>query len=448
MTARALESELRRLITEGALAAGDRLPTVREAAYELGCAPGTVSRAYAALQAQGLTHAQVGRGTFVGEGAPLDVFVAAGPTAEDEADLSRNLFLIESPAPILERALSAMASRLGSGACPIALVGGMGWTPDREAALPFLARWRDGLTPGEVALTNGGQAAVTAAVTGLTPPGGVVACDALTYPGLITAAQATGRKVVAVEGDAEGMSPDALAAVCARHGPACVFLMPTAHNPTGLYMPAARREAIAEIAEAHELTVLEDEVYGFLDAGDAPSFSRLIPARAVLLTGLSKCVAAVLRVGFVAGPGPLIRRVAAAHNAMNIMVSPILSGAAALIMREGELDRRIAAIAAGLERRAAALAALAPDIDPATAKRGMAWLVLPDGWDPDNYTSEARALGVRVATGREFAVERRAAPNAVRVSLAAVESDERFRAAIGTLIGLRDRPYACELRAT
>ena len=57
------------LIASGALAEGDRLPTVRGLAADLQLAPGTVARAYKELEAQGLVVSRSRAGTVVAPGA-------------------------------------------------------------------------------------------------------------------------------------------------------------------------------------------------------------------------------------------------------------------------------------------------------------------------------------------------------------------------------------------
>ncbi len=54
-----------RLMTSGAISSGDRLPTVRELAAQLGLNFNTTARAYRALHAAGLVTSERGRGTFV-----------------------------------------------------------------------------------------------------------------------------------------------------------------------------------------------------------------------------------------------------------------------------------------------------------------------------------------------------------------------------------------------
>lgn len=64
-----IRDQLRGLIAAGHLAAHDRLPSVRQLAKDLGVAPGTVAKAYRALEAEGLLIARTGGGTRVSETA-------------------------------------------------------------------------------------------------------------------------------------------------------------------------------------------------------------------------------------------------------------------------------------------------------------------------------------------------------------------------------------------
>ncbi|MFK3677747.1 GntR family transcriptional regulator [Microbacterium sp. NPDC090218] len=61
--------QLRGLIVSGQLGAGERLPTVRQTASDLGVAPGTAARAYKMLEGEGLVISRTAAGTRVAESA-------------------------------------------------------------------------------------------------------------------------------------------------------------------------------------------------------------------------------------------------------------------------------------------------------------------------------------------------------------------------------------------
>lgn len=60
-----LRAQLVESVAAGELAAGERLPTVRRLAEDLGLAPGTVARAYRELEAAGIIETRGRNGTFV-----------------------------------------------------------------------------------------------------------------------------------------------------------------------------------------------------------------------------------------------------------------------------------------------------------------------------------------------------------------------------------------------
>lgn len=64
-----IRDQIRGLIVTGQLAANDRLPSVRQLAKDLGIAPGTVAKAYKALEAEGFLTARTGGGTRVSSNA-------------------------------------------------------------------------------------------------------------------------------------------------------------------------------------------------------------------------------------------------------------------------------------------------------------------------------------------------------------------------------------------
>lgn len=60
-----IRDQIAGFITSGQLAAGERLPSVRQLAADLDVAPGTVAKAYRVLEQDGLVTSRVGAGTRV-----------------------------------------------------------------------------------------------------------------------------------------------------------------------------------------------------------------------------------------------------------------------------------------------------------------------------------------------------------------------------------------------
>jgi DNA-binding transcriptional regulator YhcF (GntR family) len=63
-----VRASLARQITDGTLAVGTKLPTVRALAVEIGIAPNTIARAYRELEEAGLIETRGRAGSFVSSG--------------------------------------------------------------------------------------------------------------------------------------------------------------------------------------------------------------------------------------------------------------------------------------------------------------------------------------------------------------------------------------------
>jgi len=96
-------------VAAGRMVAGDRLPTIRALATDLGLAPGTVARAFRELEAEGIVETRRRAGTVIAAGASVpadvarraaEVYVAtvrAAGLADDEAlDVVRGALLGEA----------------------------------------------------------------------------------------------------------------------------------------------------------------------------------------------------------------------------------------------------------------------------------------------------------------------------------------------------------------
>lgn len=106
---------LRRLVVTGAVAPGEKLPSVRSLAASLAINPNTIQRAYAALEQEGYLRTEPGVGTFAGGGAD------AGARREEllvqfDALVGELLFLGLTPGDLSSRMAGAAGDRRGGDA--------------------------------------------------------------------------------------------------------------------------------------------------------------------------------------------------------------------------------------------------------------------------------------------------------------------------------------------
>lgn len=293
-----LMAALRADIASGVLKPGARLPPQRDLAYRLGVGLGTVTRAYVEAERAGLVSAHVGRGSFVNAPAEHRPAEHDGPV-----NLAQNIAPQAAAAGRLPEALARLRRR------PdllehLAYAPPAGHDAHRRAGAAWLARTGgyEGVDWRRLICCAGAQQGLALALGTLLRPGDTVLTECLAYHGLTTLARHNGWRLRGLAMDAEGLRPDALEAAVVAAGARVLAVLPTLQNPTGRIMSRGRRDAIVAIARKHDLTLVEDDIYGAYAPGAPPSFAVLAPERTFHVSGVSKTLAPGLRAGFLVAP--------------------------------------------------------------------------------------------------------------------------------------------------
>jgi DNA-binding transcriptional MocR family regulator len=472
---RAIADALGEDIQAGRLSPGTRLPTHRALADALGVTVGTVTRAYTEAERRGLVDATVGRGTFVRGtsaeiGANADqqseaicfpalspasrpeavgVNVAFGtslprlaPSASPEIDLSANYPVGTYHADALAPAMAMIgdADRLNAVTGYQAAVG----HPDHRAAgAAWLARFGLNAESQDIVVTSGCQGGLNVTLGGLTSTGDTILVETLAWPGIHAVAQQRGLRVVSLPMDDDGIEPDALREAARRHQARAAVCMPTLQNPTNRNMSETRRRALLDAAADAGVTMVEDDIYGFLPETSAKPLAELAPEHAVYVTSLSKCLAPGLRIGYVKAPRPLVPRIAAAQRAASVMAGPLAAEIAMHAIQEGHAARAAGQQRAEARARQRLAARLLPPETLLTHPASFhAWIALPEGWSSAAFVRAAWANGVGVTPGDAFTADGRD-PRGVRICLCAVADMGRLETALGRLADLlAEQPMA------
>ena len=265
-------------------------------------------------------------------------------------------------------------------------------------------------TAADLLITTGSQQALTLVVTALLEPGAVVAVEEPTYLAALQCFRMAGARVVPVAGDEHGMIPEALEEVVRTERPTLLYLVPTFANPTGRTLPAERRAAIAALATAHDLWVVEDDPYGELRYRGAPipALATGAPDHVVHLGSFSKIGAPGLRLGWLRAPEALLRTLVIVKQAADLHTSTIDQAAAAIYLAATDLDAHVESLRTAYRARRDAMIAALPSATPPGATwtdpdGGMfVWVTLPGGVDTAVLLSDALAHDVAYVPGAAF----------------------------------------------
>lgn len=423
---RGIAAGIARLITAGDLAPGDRLPTVRELAAELGVSPATVSHAWQTLAAAGLIVTRGRSGTTVRaaprEWLPLRYRDLEGDT-DARLDLSRG-----TPDPGLLPPLGAAIGRIAAHA----ETSSYQLKPDIPELHDLLREtWP---APVEsITVTNGALDAIDRALASLVRYADRVIVENPTFPPFLDLLEQYGLQPVPVPLDDAGLVPDAFGRALAAE-PRVVLLQPRAHNPTGVSMTPERASRLASLLRrsraAQETIVLEDDHSGAVSTAPDVTLATWLPDRVLHVRSFSKTHGPDLRIGALGGPRELVDRIVARRllgpgwtsRMVQAILHDLLTDPASLAV----IERARSTYALRQERFAEAMTARGVRM---RAGDGInAWLPVAD--ERAAIVSLA-AAGIRVARGMPFQVG--PGDPHVRVTVATVREDlESIAAALAT----------------
>jgi len=445
---RAIADALADDISAGRLSAGTRLPTHRDLAYRLGVTVGTVTRAYAEAERRGLIGGEVGRGTFVLGSQPLPHPDPLAWHRPPEAS-AINMTVITPKQSGAEQAISAtLAAIAASGNADqlISYAPHAGLPSHRMAAVQWMARQhRIDASPESVLLTAGAQNGMAVAISAVARAGDAVLAERMTNYGMKALAASLDLHLEGVALDAHGLIPDALDAACRRLSPKALYIVPTLQNPTATIMPQERRQEIAAICRRHGVTIVEDDVFGFLVRDPMP-IHAIAPDITVYMTSLSKSMAAGLRVGYVVAPPALVTRIEAVIRALMYSAPPLVGEVAARWIQDGTADRLAdSQRSEGIARQAIARAILPTPVVSGHPAAQHLWMSLPEPWRREDFLAEARRRGVIVTGADVFAVGRAPAPHGVRIGLCQPNSREEAAQGLRLLADVLSTPATATL---
>jgi GntR family transcriptional regulator/MocR family aminotransferase len=353
---------------------GQRVPSTRGLAEELGVSRLPVLTAYEQLLHEGYFEGRVGSGTFVCD-IPPDIRLrpharlrsaprlvnAHVPVGRDEGGVrpfrATLPALDEFPHVLWTRIVARQAHRLTPAQLAYGDPAGSGAL--RAAIAPYLRTARAVNCEGEdVLITSGSQAALRISAAVVLDRGSRVAMEDPGYPGARAAFEAAGATIVPIPVDDEGIDVNALASI--RRSVRAVYVTPSHQFPLGMAMSAARRMALLEWAARHDAWILEDDYdseYRYVSR-PLPSLQGMDSRKRVIYIGtFSKVIFPSLRVGYLVVPRTLRERFLDARDAFDICSASLYEAALTEFLNEGHFARHVRRMRGVYSRRRDALVA-------------------------------------------------------------------------------------------
>jgi aspartate aminotransferase len=190
----------------------------------------------------------------------------------------------------------------------------------RAIARKLQAENRIPVTPDEIIVTPGGKAALFVSILALVGPGDdVVMFDPgwVSYEPMVLMAGARCLHVPLLPEENYRITREAIEAVLTPQTRLMIVNSP--NNPTGRVLTREEADAIVAVAQEHDIVVISDEIYEKIiyDGREHLSLAAFpgMAERTLTVNGFSKAYAMTgWRLGYVAGPAPLIRQIMKVHS--------------------------------------------------------------------------------------------------------------------------------------
>ena len=367
---------VRGAILDGRLRPGQRVPSTRALAGDLGVSRLPVLAAYDQLLHEGYLVGRTGSGTFVSDAVPDDLLrspappggarprparkpARARPRARDYGGLGPFRMSLPALDQFPHAAWARMVARHAHGLtrAEMAYSDPAGTPALREAIADHLRTARGvRCEADQVLVVSGSQAALRIAAAALLARGDRVAMEEPGYPLARRALGANGAEVVPVPVDEDGLRLDALRR--SERRVRAVYVTPSHQYPLGVSMTAARRFALLDWAARREAWVIEDDYdseYRYVSRPLGALQGMDSDERVVYVGTFSKVLFPALRVGYLVVPAALWQRFVEARTTLDLLSPTLYQLVLAEFLREGHFARHLRRMRGVYARRRAAL---------------------------------------------------------------------------------------------
>ena len=357
-------------IITGRLRCGQRVPSTRVLASELGVSRFPVLTAYSQLLAEGYFESQVGSGTVISNSLPERFMQSNAGDLHMTPGQPRPGFLARRASPLFSPLRPALVR--GYGAFNVGEVAfdqfpiqiwsdlisrhcrnmqaqflhygdSMGLLVLREAVADYLRTARSvRCEADQVMIVSGSQQALDISARVLVDPASAVWVEEPGYGPARDIFTRAGCRLIPVPVDNEGLDVRAGTRRCRKARVA--FVTPSHQFPLGVTMSAKRRFELLEWAQNTGAWIIEDD-YDSEYRYDSPPIASLqgmdANARVIYIGTFSKVLFASLRLGYIVIPRNLVAHFSAARRFMDYGPSPFFQAVIADFIHDGHFARHL-----------------------------------------------------------------------------------------------------------
>ncbi|XVK84274.1 PLP-dependent aminotransferase family protein [Bacillus stercoris] len=373
---RQIEQYMKDKILHGEWAVGTKIPAQRTLADMFQVNRSTVTAAIDELTSQGLLEGRRGGGTKVVNSTwsvlaaepPLDWsdYVRSGihrPNSsiiqainqnEPRTDIIRLGTGELSPDLLPADTMGRMFQRINSRALSLGYEQPKGNRQLREAVADHLKGKKIRVSPSAILIVSGALQALQLISIGLLKRDSVILTEKPSYLQSLHVFQSAGMRLRGLPMDKEGIKAGLVSSYRKQYGGQLLYTIPSFHNPTGTVMSEQRRKEIISLSKKEQLPIIEDDAYGdlwFEEKPPEPLKAMDHEGHILYLGTFSKTVSPGLRIGWLAGPEPVIERLSDIKMQTDYGSSGLSQWAAAEWLSQGYYEEHLTLVRRVLKQR-------------------------------------------------------------------------------------------------
>lgn len=419
-------------IVSGRLASETKLPPQRELADFLDINLSTITRAFKLCEQKGIIYAVIGKGTFVSpnKATPLGALEknqSLIPLGNLRPYYQLNTIASDTVRRLLQSPSMDRLFRFDT-------VNDTDW--HTRIAQYWLKNFSLSTSQENIFLTSGTQNALVLLFLTVFQAGDKIATDTFTYTNFISLARQFRIELIPIISDTKGILPEDLEKKCQQHQIKGIYLVPTNNNPTGATLTAQRRKTLADIIIKHQLLLIEDDTYAFINKQQLPPLASLIPDCTFYIHGLSKALFPGLRIAYMVVPDRFIKKISLTANNINTHISLLNAEITSELISSGQAQEIIQQKNRLSEERNRLYRQFFPEVTSENPFALFQWLPLPKEWKGYEVETLARQHGVEILCAERFFVGGVIEQSALRVSICSPENMAELERGLNILTNL------------
>ena len=446
---------LEKMIMDDVLKIGDKLPSVRLLSEEYGISLGTAFQAYYHLEGKGLIESRPKSGYYVRFNQrrfpELPKLLQREPISHDVSTKEMIASIYSDIAATNNKVINFALAVPDASLLPAAKLNKsvthalrnskdncinyehpQGNLELRKQVAKLAFNWGGKIKPDDVIITSGCLEAITMCVKAITAFGDTVAVESPNYFGIYQAIESMGLKVVEISSDpTTGIDLECLQQAFKKFPVRACIAIPNFNNPFGSCMPDENKKKLVEIITAHNIPLIEDDIYGELYFGKSrPKTCKYYDTKGLVMhcSSLSKSLSPGYRIGWTI-PGKFLEEVNQIKRMHNISCPTLTQAAMAHFLQNGRYEYHLKNLRKSLHIHALkyvqAVIEYFPEDTKVSRPQGgfVLWLELNKKVNAFKLRTEAMKHGISIMPGKIFSTSSNYS-NCIRLSFGRPWNDD------------------------